>query len=110
MTICVAFENRLRQTKKPLSLPNMVVIHIKRTEHEQFLFETSCATSNEEVIRELVGSWRTGSESMLIVNRSTFGTADFACSGLLLQQKNYRSMDQLSHLQSKVSIQCVRAN
>ena len=32
----------------------MVVIHIKRTESDQFLYETTCATSNDNLIRDLV--------------------------------------------------------
>ena len=31
-----------------------MVIHIKRSDTEQFLFETTCATSNDELIRHLV--------------------------------------------------------
>ncbi len=32
----------------------MVVIHVKRSDTEQFLFETTCATGNDELIRALV--------------------------------------------------------
>lgn len=32
----------------------MVLIHIKRTDTDQFLFETTIAASNDELIRELV--------------------------------------------------------
>jgi hypothetical protein len=32
----------------------MVVIHVKRTEADQFLYETTLATPNDTVIRELV--------------------------------------------------------
>lgn len=34
----------------------MVVIHVKRTEVDQFLFEARCADSNNDVIRNLVRS------------------------------------------------------
>ena len=34
----------------------MVVIHIKRSDTEQFLFETTCATSNDQLIRDLVSA------------------------------------------------------
>lgn len=32
----------------------MVVIHVKRTDRDQFLFETTCAESNDALIRKLV--------------------------------------------------------
>ena len=32
----------------------MVVIHVKRGEADGFLFETTCDTSNDALIRELV--------------------------------------------------------
>mmetsp|Transcript_44405 Transcript_44405/g.123525 ORF Transcript_44405/g.123525 Transcript_44405/m.123525 type:complete len:284 (+) Transcript_44405:186-1037(+) len=35
----------------------MVVIHVKRTDIDQFLFEARCADSNDEVIRKLVRVW-----------------------------------------------------
>lgn len=35
----------------------MVVIHIKRGDTDGFLFETSCSTSNDTLIRELVAVW-----------------------------------------------------
>lgn len=37
----------------------MVVIHIKRSETEQFLYETSCTESNEKLIKILVKLWNT---------------------------------------------------
>lgn len=35
----------------------MVVIHVKKTEQDQFLYVTTCAASCDDVIRELVGIW-----------------------------------------------------
>lgn len=35
----------------------MVVIHVKKTDTESFLYETTCATSNDTLIRELVEVW-----------------------------------------------------
>ena len=35
----------------------MVVIHIKRGDTDGFLYETSCAVSNDTLIRELVAIW-----------------------------------------------------
>ena len=34
----------------------MVVIHIKRSESDGFLYETSCETSNDTIIREIVSN------------------------------------------------------
>ena len=34
----------------------MVVIHVKRSETDQFLFSTTCAESNDSLIRNLVGA------------------------------------------------------
>lgn len=33
----------------------MVVIQVKKSDADSFLYETTCATSNDELIRELVG-------------------------------------------------------
>jgi hypothetical protein len=35
----------------------MVVIHIKTAENEGFLYETTCETSNDALIRDLVNVW-----------------------------------------------------
>lgn len=35
----------------------MVVIHIKNSEHDSFLYETTCDTSNDALIRDLVEVW-----------------------------------------------------
>jgi len=35
----------------------MVVIHVKRSDKDEFLYETTCATSNDTLIRELVEVW-----------------------------------------------------
>lgn len=35
----------------------MVLIHIKKTDTDQFLYETTCATPNDQLIRELVAVW-----------------------------------------------------
>jgi hypothetical protein len=35
----------------------MVVLHIKKSPNEAFLYETTCATRNDDLIRELVAIW-----------------------------------------------------
>lgn len=35
----------------------MVVIHVKRTEADQFLYECTCADSNDKIIRDLANIW-----------------------------------------------------
>ena len=35
----------------------MVVIHVKKSDSESFLYETTCATTNDALIRELVEVW-----------------------------------------------------
>ena len=37
----------------------MVVLHIKKTDIDQFLYETTCCESNDTVIRDLVWIWNT---------------------------------------------------
>lgn len=35
----------------------MVVIHIKNTEQDQFLYETQCSTPNDDMVRDIVKVW-----------------------------------------------------
>ncbi len=35
----------------------MVVIHVKQSDADSFLYETTCSTSNDEMIRDVVEVW-----------------------------------------------------
>ena len=68
----------MEQNKRPLLTPStssnnrtMVVIQIKTSDSDSFLYETTCDTSNDAVIRDIVNIWNTRLRLAQLVQTST---------------------------------------